>query len=292
MSICPHGARYKPLPLRRGFWREFPKKIKEGVVLLAENSPEGEDIRNAAQSILIGHVESRLMSSFQRPALKGGGEFYGEFFAVYMELIKADELRIWEEISCELDLAISQQPSRELTVLEAAYLSYMMLKGKQSKEPPQSQELYMNLAVFARAYEELLRKKYGEEFSHALFYKALREHMPVFLLRLIGMDSIMSMLLTMNAKPRELVDETLILHPEMKLDLRFMELGEDDSFSFRPRFVEVMCEHVQQHNFTEDSLGRTEDRGCPVLYAPLRDAIISFSIEELIAQHQSYEHKT
>jgi len=288
MSECPHGTRFKPLPLRRGFWKKLPNKIKEGTVLLARDLPEREDVRNAAQSILIGHIASRLISGFNRPALKRGGEFYGEFFATYMEAIQAEELRIWEEISCEMDRALAERPGRDLTDTQAAYLTYAML-GHQ--EPPQSQELYMNLAVFARTYEELLRDKYGEAFAFALFYKALREHMPAFLFRLIGMDSLISVLLTMNAKPRELVNETLILRPGTVIESRFMDLGEDDSFAFRPKFVEVAHEHAQKNNLRKDFVGRTEDRGCPVLFASGRDAVIRFSIEELIAQHESYEHK-
>jgi hypothetical protein len=289
MSECPHGKRFAPLPLRRGFWRELPKKIKEGVVLLAEDLPESEDIRNAAQSILIGYIESRLMESFRRPTLKPGGDFFQEFFATYMEAIQIEELRVWEEMSCEIDYAISERPDRDLTDKEAAYLTYTMLGYE---IPPQSQELYMNLAVYARVYDELLRGKYGEHYTPTFFYKALREHMPAFLFKLIGMSSVISALLTMNAKPRELVDETLILQPHTILESRFMEIGEDNSFFFLPKFVEVVYEHVEEKNFTNDFVGRTEDRGCPVLYASGRNTIIHFSIEELIAQHKLYEHNT
>ncbi len=289
MNSCPHGQRYKPLPLRRGFWRDLSKKLREGVVLVAENMPEREDVRNAAQAVLINHIASRLMKSFNRPALDTGGEFYTAFFASYMERIRAEELRIWEEFASEMDGALSKPLDRNLTETESAYLTYALLD---LGEPPQSQELYMNLAVHARTYEELLRTKYGEAYSPSRFYDALRTHMPAFLYRLISMDSVMSMLLTMNTKPGHLVEETLILYPETVLDARFFELGADDSFSFRPKFIEVTHEHARAHDFTEDSHGRTEDRGCPVLYASARDAIIRFSIEELIAQHTSYAHKT
>jgi hypothetical protein len=294
MSNCPQGKRFKPLPLRRGFWRELPKKLKAGVVLLTENTPEGEDIRTAAQSILISIIESRLMGEFKRPALKPGREFYAEFLAVYQDHIQAEEFRIWEELGCEIDQSLAKQPNRDLTEVEAAYLTYTMLRTETvllEQEPPQSNELYMNLAVYARAYEELLREKYKGQHTPELLYKALREHMPNFLFRLIGMDSVLSILLTMNAIPKELAGEKILLHERTVIEPRFMELGADDSFSFRPKFLEMVCDLARRQNFTEDSLGRTEDRGCPVLYATERDAIIRFSIEELIAQHASHEHK-
>lgn len=146
----------------------------------------------------------------------------------------------------------------------------------------------MNLAVYARTYEELLREKYGERYTPAIFYRALREHMPRFMFELIAMDSVTSALLTINAKPRELADEMLILRPETTLGRRFMGLGEDDSFFFQPKFVEIVREHARAQDIREDYEGRTEDRGCPVLYATERDAILRFAIEELVTQHEHY----
>lgn len=277
------------MPLRRGFWRELLMRLKEGTVLTAKDLPEILDISHAAQAILISTIESRLMSSFTRPLPRRGEEFYAAFSSAYMEGIRAEELRIWEELGDEIDHALSEQSGRDLTGVEAAYLSYTMLG---IEEPPQSYELYINLAAFARAYEELMRKKYGEKFSQPLFYKALREHMPAFLVRLISMDSVISVLLTMNVKPRDQVEESIILQPETTFDACFMEVRDDDSFSFRPKFVEAICSHAKQYDIREDQLGRTEDRGCPVLYASERDSIIRFSIEELITQHEMYEHKT
>jgi hypothetical protein len=288
MTNCPAGKRFKPLPLRRGFWRELPDKIKGGIVLIAEDEAEGEDIRNAAQSILISDIAPRLMKDFRRPKLESGKEFFEAFFYAYAEEVYAEELRIWEEISDEIDRTLAEQPGRDLTGSEAAYLTYSLLGYE---EPPQSFELYMNLAVFARTYEELLRKKYGPEYTAALFYQALREHMPNFLFRLIGMDSVTSALLTLNAKPRETAGETLILQPTTRLESRFMELREDDSFSFRPQFVDMIHEHMRSFGIKEDGQGRTEDRGCPVLYASERSAIVRFSIDQLIAEHESYGHK-
>ena len=155
-------------------------------------------------------------------------------------------------------------------------------------EPPGSHELYMNLAIFARVYEELMRKKQGDAYSAEFLYQGLREHMPGFLLRLIGMDSVISMLLTMNAKPRKVPEDTVILQPGTVLDSRLMEIRENGSFNFHPKFVEMIHEHARKNDLREDSMDRTEDRGCPVLYSSERDAIIRLSIEELIAQHQSY----
>jgi len=291
MGKCPQTKAYKPLPLRRDFWREFPSKIQEGVVILARDLPESEDVRNAAQAILITHIQSRLMLSFKRPPLTSGGEFYTEFFTTYVKAIGEEELRVWKEFCDDVDATLLEDPGRDLTDKEAAYLTYVFLDD--SWIPPTSTEYYMNLPVYARAYEELVQEKYGKGYTPEIFYKALRAHMPNFILWLIAMDPVILVLLTMNAKPRDLVNQPLILNTDTVLDAKFMCLGEDDdSFFFLPKFVGAIHEHAKQCAFREDHLGRTEDRGCPVLYSFERDAIICFAIEELIAQHRMYEHKT
>jgi hypothetical protein len=263
----------------------MPDKIREGTVLLAETLPEREDVRNAAQAILIDYMQSRLMTSFRRPPLPRKEAFYAEFFGTYMRLIREEELRIWEEIGREVDTALAGNPLRELTEKEAAYLTIAMLGHP---EGPSSMELYMNLAFYAQGHETLLKEKYGDWYAPGIFYRALRAHMPRFLLRLIGMDSITGILLTMNARPRDHIDSGSVIEPDTVIDERLMELGEDDSYGFAPKFVEAVCEHAREQAFTEDAVGRTEDRGCPVLYSGERDAIISFAIEELVAQHERY----
>lgn len=287
MSKCPTGKRFKPLPLRRGFWREFPKKISEGIVLISENMEEGEDIRNTAQSVLIDVIGPRLRRTFRRPELDRGKEFYEEFFLVYRQAIHAEELRIWEEVSSELDISLAERLDRDLTPVEAAYLSYTMLGYE---DPPQSHELYMNMAVFSRAYEELVKEKYGGRYTSSLFYEAMRAHMPSFILRLISMDSATSEILTVNAQPRDKESERglLILESDTVILAHYMEIGEDNSFSFDPIFVEMVHEHMYRQGIREDGTGRTEDRGCPVLYTSGRDAIIRFAIEEIIEQHKAY----
>ncbi len=264
------------------------KAIREGVVLLERDLPEGRDISNTAQSELISHIQSELMKTFKRPQLKRGCEFYSEFSAAYEEAIRVEEFRIWENMSNEIDNALSKNPDRELSEKEAAYLAYTM---HGSEDPPQSWELYMNLAVFARVYEELLRKKYDKQFSSKLFYEALRTHMPTFLFHLMSMSPIILRQVIMYAKPRELLEESPLLHPRTTLESRCFEIGKDDSFSFLPKFVEAMCDHVweHKHEFREDPFGRTEDRGCPFLYSSRRNEVMRFSIEELIAQHKQYE---
>lgn len=284
MSECPYGKRYKPLPLRRGFWREYPAKIKEGVVLIPRNVPEGHDMSNAAQAVLISHIESRLMEHFQRPVLSRSGEFYAEFNRAYTYAAYVQERRIWEEIGCEVDQSLAEKPDRELTDKEAAYLTLVMFGHP---TPPESMELYMFLPAYARAYEELLREKYGDRYTPALFYKALREHMPKFILQIIGMDMVITFLLTMNLATGP-IEEGFILKPGTVLDTRLMKLGENDALFLLPKFVDAIHERAREQNYREDQNGRTEDRGCPVLFASKRDEILSFAIEELIAQHALY----
>ncbi|MBY0294336.1 hypothetical protein K2Q08_03330 [Patescibacteria group bacterium] len=272
------------MPLRRGFWREYPAKIKEGVVLIPRDLPEGQDMSNAAQAVLISHIESRLMEKFRRPVLSRFGEFYAEFNRAYTDATSIQELRIWEEIGCEVDESLAEQPDRELTDKEAAYLTLVMWGHP---KPPESMELYMFLPAYARVYEELLREKYGERYTPALFYKALREHMPKFILQIIGMDMVITFLLTMNLATGP-IEDGFILKPSTVLDVRLMRLGENDALSLLPKFVDVIHERAREQNYKEDQNGRTADRGCPVLFASKRDEILSFAIEELIAQHELY----
>lgn len=290
MTKCPEGKRFKPLPRRRGFWRGHINAIKQGIVILAEELPEQEDARNAAQAILIDHIESRLMQRFRRPALDPDGEFYAEFFDAYVKVVRTAEENVWCEIEREVCEALAEQPDRDLSEKEAAYLTYTYVGY--IDQPPDSTEYYMNLAVFSRAYEELLKKKYGEQYTPGVFYRALRTHMYGFVMRLIAMDSLISVLLLQNMKSPERADKYQLLRPETVLDSCFMRLGEDDSFAFAPQFIDAVHEHTRENNMKKDAVGRIEDRGCPVLYSSERDAIIHFGIEELIAQHKAHMHRT
>jgi hypothetical protein len=286
MNECPHRARFKPLPLRRGFWRDLPNKLKEGIVLLPETVPEIRDTRAAAHAVIIDHMQPRLIQNFVRPLLSGTKEFYGEFFMAYLKASYRTERRIWEEIAREFDQAIAENPLRELTAQEAAYLT---LVAHGYKTGPQSMELYMNLASYARAYEGLLRDKYGDWFTGATFYKALRAHMPKFLSRLIGLDAVILNLVTINLTPRKHRRGIgFVLRPSIALDARLLDLGENDSLSFPPKFLHEIHKLAKEVGFKTDLNGRTEDRGCPVLFADEYPKILSFAIEELIAQHQLY----
>lgn len=289
MSECPFGKRYKPLPLRRGFWREYPDRLKNGVVLWTKDESRRYDMMSAANSILLSHVQWRLRASFRRPALKAGRDFYAEFFRAYVEVSYAEECRIWDEIGCEVEQTFSERHVHGFTDKEAAYLT---LVGLGQKEPPQSMELYMFLPSYARAYEELLHEKHGEQYTHEILYQRLREHMPKFLLQVIGTDMVVTFLTTLNLvsmPPRG--PEGFILKPDVPLDLRLMDLDEDDKLFLLPKFIDAIHEQAREKGIKEDQNGRTEDRGCPVLFASERDAIITFAIDELIAQHELY-HKT
>lgn len=282
MSGCPHGKRYKPLPLRRGFWREYFGKIKQGEILTPASVDEALDMSSAAQAVLISHIESRLIQNFKRPALVTGDDLYAEFNRAYVQMVYGEELRIWEEIGLEVDHALVLEPERSFTDKEAAYLTLIRLKHK---DPPQSIELYMFLPAYAQAYESLLKEKYGERYTSVLFYNALREHMPKFMLQIISMDMVITFLITWHLLP-EVHTEGYLLKPGVVLNSRCMGLSDDDKLFLLPTLIEAIHEHARKKGFKEDQNGRTEDRGCPVLYSSARNAILRFAIEELIAQHQ------
>ena len=277
------GERFRPLPLRRQFWKEYPKVIRDGAVILPESPAEREDIRNAAQSVMIEYIERGLMHDFKRPELPDKDDFYSEFSAIYPDAIQAEEFRQWERAGDAFAQRTKENPAAPLDETSAAYLTLTFMG---MEEPPQSIELYPILAAFGRAYESLLREKYGDQYSDELLYRNLRSQMKPFLLRFIGMDSITSMLLSQNAVTKETQHDTMILHPGAVIEPRLLDLGENDSLRFPPEFIDAVHKHIREQGITKDPLGRTEDRGCPVLYSSERDAVVEFAIEELIAQRK------
>jgi hypothetical protein len=280
------SEKFKPLPLRRSFWKEIPPLLKRGVVVVPEDAAEREDARNAAQAVIIDSIEKELMSTFQRPELPGKDEFYSEFFTAYDSAVTEQETVIWGNIGKRVEEKTKKHQAGPLDEESAAYLT---LRRLGEEEAPQSRELYLTLAPIGRAYEERLREKYGEHYSPSLLYDGFRKHMPHFMLRFISMDSVISHLVALNSPTKETraKDNTEpLISSHTKFDPRVIQLDDHDSLRFAPKFIDLIHSYAREKGITEDMHGRTEDRGCPVLYSSERDAIIKFAIEELIAQHQ------
>lgn len=284
MGKCPAEKRYKPLPLRRGFWREYLKQLEKGVALIPENFLEWEDVRNAAQAVIIDHIQSRLMVRFKRPIISDFREFFTRFNDEYVERIREVEIEVWDEICNETTEALLKRPDRDMSDKEAACLTYLFSGHPM---PPDSTEFYMTMTIFARAYQELLQEKYLENYKPEIFYQALRQHMYKFIMSLLALDSAMAGLLVMGAA-KDLTSGYNTIETHTVIDSQFLELDSNDAMSFTPEFVTRASDYAQEEKIKADASGRKEDRGCPALFAKRRDAIICFAIEELIAQHQIY----
>lgn len=273
-----------PLPPRRGFWSRALEYLADGRVLCDEGDiGVRRDNKIAAQSVLIDEIGRRLMKTFTRPQLPEHTEFYKGFYQVYENAVQETDNLIWEKLCDEFDEEIKKKNgTTDLSKSEAAYLTYAFTG---IEEAPQSYELYLNLALFARAYEQLLRTKYDSNFTYEHYYTALRNRMPEFLLRLTSMDSLVLFLLRVNAEPHE-ENQRMGLHAESIIDPRLLTLHRDESFNFRNEYVDLVHKHILAHNLKDDFRGRTESRGCPVLRSSIPRELYDFAVEELIAQHK------
>jgi len=283
--------RWKPLPLRREFWKVLPAKLKDGVVLISDDKAEKEDMRNAAQAVLIDYIEEELMRTFESPILDKQKDFYNTFWRVYFEVVQRKEVEAWDNLSTEVDNLLKKSPNAELTVREAAYLTLNMVSRHETMAVS-SVELYFFLSMSAQVYETLLKEKYKNSYNDKIFYECLRKNFPKFLSRLIGLDSVIAAVLSTNIQTAESLEHNAAtvkegdLTFETEYDPNFFYLGDDDSLHINPKLMEEIYKYAKENEISEDMIGRTADRGCPVLYASKRDAIIDFAIEELIEQHK------
>ncbi len=286
--------RWKPLPLRREFWKKLPKSLNEGIVLIPEDSNEKDDIGHAAQAILIDYIEDALMKHFERPEIRAGEDFYEAFSATYVSTIQSLEMQAWQELSEKADKTLQENTGVDLHPREAAYLTLTSLE-RHEREAVSSVELYILLSLYAEVYETLLKEKYAEAYTPELFYSALRTNMPNFLLRFIALDGVIGGLLAFNAQTQESLDIMTgsgeLFPPATKYESRMFYLDGDDTLKFKEVFVDTVHAFAKEKELTADQSGRTFDRGCPVLYAEKRDEILQFAIEELIAQHKLFHQK-
>jgi hypothetical protein len=262
----------------------MPDLVRNGTIVLPDDPAAREDARNAAQAVIIGYIERDLMEHFRRPKLDSEKSVYPEFCDKYADASREQEFEIWEKIGREVEASTKAHPESPLDERAAAYLTLQFLEYD---GPPRSEELYMSLPLFAEAYEKKLKEKYGDAYAHERLYEGMRKSFPAFLTRYIGMNSIISILATTNLATKETFDKSSPpLRPDVIFEPRMLRLKDDDSLVFSETFVDIIHEHAQRKNYKEDQVGRTEDRGCPVLFSEERDAILAFSIEEMIAQHK------
>ncbi len=277
----------KPLPFRRRFRTVLLSLFEQGTVIVAEtNTPEWWDAQNAAQTICINHLHPKVIADFSRPVLPDTGDFYERFSDKYIQEVRKTETAVWREFGKKFNKRFEDLDSDALDNLSDIEAAYLVLSRAETAQIPGSEELFGFLARVSEVYETLLKKKFKERYSPSMFYKMLRENMSVFILKFIALDSVIAEDTFLFAGAKKQADGSLSVSG-FSLNPIVFQLGDNDELLFTKDFTNFVHQEVEGKGKTSDSVGRTEDRGCPVLFAKkeVRDGIISFAIEELIAQH-------
>lgn len=271
-----------PLPLRKSEVSGLQRTIEDGVVLVPENKMEHYDMANAAQALVIERLATDLVADWQRPKLECTQEnFHTVFAKTYFDTTGAVEAQLWsellDEVSAKVDVAAS-----ELTPLEAAVLTLALLSGYE-KQAVASGELFGEVALHGQAYETKLRERLGSNYTNEVLYENIRAHFPRFLTRFIAMDSVVIDLYRYNATTDQSRPYT-----DNPLNPGLFHLDDNNALSINRIFIEELKKHAAEHKFTKDFSGRDVNRGCPFLRADNYPVLITFAIEEFIAQHKQY----
>ena len=274
-----------PLPLRYAEVKEKRSILDEGIVPVSEDIMERYDISNAAQSIVIDRLESELIAGWESPDLdlEGFRNFYHAFAVNYYLKVKELEVELWQDLVQSVvskeDLDINNLSPEEAAILTLANLSEFEFGAASS------QELFMETALYARVYENILKEKLGDEFSNEMFEKSLQDNMPNFQKRLISLDTVIIDYVRANVMKRENGDESEYINSD--LDPRCLEVDDDTlQLRFKPKLLQLFKNHAAENSVKEDSMGRTVSRGCPFLVSNIRDELIRFVVEELISQRR------
>lgn len=274
-----------PLPTRFKEVKAFRDAMQRGVVVLPEHLVEHYDAANAAQSIIIDHLLTEVMVTWQTPTLEcASGDFYKCFSLTYFHLSREQEEVIWQTM-LDSTLASSDLVLDNLQPLEAATLTLANFPGYH-EVAASSQEIFLETSLHAAVYEQLLQEKYKEAYIEH-FYHGLKENFSLFLKRLIALDSVIIDLYRANITVHKPADgsEGAEYGP---LNSQCFQLGEHDELRMNPLVLSVLKEYALKNNLKKDTLGREANRGCPFLVSKVQDEFIDFVIGEFISQHQKY----
>lgn len=293
-----------PLPKRLNEVREKRRILESGLVVKPLTEEEGYDISNAAQSIISDQVLTEVIQKLQVDSLNvesdefraevasrlpievpvSNNDFYHAFALKYFIAVQSLEKEVWQNLVQETVSEIDvNQPS---TPLQAAVLSLVQFADYEGGAIS-SQELFLELGKHAQVYEHLLREKLGSSFNYSDYYDLVSAHFPVLLKRLIGIDSVILDGYRRNAPEQDRSDDArLVLYLSDPLDERFYYLDENNGLRIKQDFIQLLKDMAKKHQINSDTLGRTENRGCPFLATNVRDEFIKFAIEELIRHHK------
>ncbi len=271
-----------------------PPSSRENMITRDEYVAEFTDISNAAQTVLIDHIQKALIERFVRPQIAqdtAKEAFYAVFAHDYARYVRDLEIAIWNELGEQVREQTEHLTEHELDELPPTVAAYITYVGLGISRPPSSIELYVYLAKYAESYETLLQQKYGSAYVPELYYEGLQKHIHSFMVKFIGMDSVMSERLTLNLTSPEVkssIQFAEALEGVDPLNVDHLELTGAGGLGFKKDYVDRVHAHVRAHTISHDMMGRTETRGCPVLYAKERDRVIAFAINEIIIQHRQF----
>ena len=281
-----------PLPLRFDKVKEKRDLLSEGIVLNPASRDELYDITNVAQSIITEPVLDDVMKNWQTPSLECLPETFCKVFCEsYFSLIQENEIKSWDVVASSV-ISDKDIDLNHLTPLQAAVLTLESIPGYEDRAVS-SQELFVELAMHAQQYETQLKKKLSHGYNTDIFYDLLRKNFPNFLKRLIALDSLIIDLYRTNSPEQNRSDpDRIIMYLGSELDSKLYDVDENNVFKIKPEYINGLKKFAQDSNFKEDSLGRTENRGCPFLVSNIKDSFIDFAIKEYISQHRKVYKNT
>jgi hypothetical protein len=278
-----------PLPIHKDFWKDILPSLKKGLVTIEDrdNPNSWRDTYYAAMPEIIDAIYSEVMENFQRPVLEVGGHGFAlDFIRQYHEQTDLEVTAIRERVEEELLTTLAETPDKEFSPLEASLLSQMFADNRTLV--PDSGPFYIHIGIYGYIYEELLKRKMRESFSAEALYQVLQKNFKNFL---IAQTATSDLLLNVERSflygggywenSEEGVPFTLDT-----LNYSYLYLDENNLLRVTPEGIEAIHQFIKEKKPVESLAGRTEERGCPVLYARNRDAIYEFGVQEYVAQHR------
>ncbi len=287
------GVVYKdPVPKR---FDEVSKKINllnQGVVLLySDNDIENKDVTNAAQSLVVDEIESRVIKAWIDQPIKANNsdEFYIEFLRVNYGYVNQIEIDAWnsllqEVINQDLDLD-------NFSPLQAAVFTLVSFGFEFS--PISSRELYIEIGKYSQLYESLLKNKLKDNYRAETLYGLLEKNLPSLLLRIIALDP-----LILRMFRNEIIDveegEMTSGYAYEKISQKCFDLDDACILKFKPSVINFLKKAALDNNLTESSPDynhrnhRTHSRGCPFLRAQSKREVLNHGIAVFIKQHRRF----
>ena len=278
-----------PLPIHKDFWKDILPNLRKGFVAIEDrdNPNSWRDTYYAAMPEIIDAIYSEVIENFQRPTLEVSGHGFAlDFIQQYEEQTDQEVTIIRERLEEELLATLTEAPDKELSPLEASLLSQMFADNR--RLIPKSGPFYIQIGIYGYIYEQLLRKKMGESFSAEAFYQVLQKNFKDFLIAQTATNDLLS-----HAERSFLYGadywengEKGVTFTLETLNYSHLYLDKNNILRVTPEGLEAIHQFVKEKKPIESLAGRTEERGCPVLYTRNRDAIYEFGVNEYIAQHK------